>query len=348
MLVDDDAGIGRNRHLAIGEGIEGVDGLVGRHTGIEVDDNLALLGCVVVDLLNLDLTLVVALHDALDDAARGGAVGYLADDKCFLILLTDSRTNAHLAATQTVVVVGHIHQASRREVGIEGERLIAQIGDGGVDQFVEVMGQELGRQAYGDTFGALCQQQRELDRQRHRFGVTVVVGTGPIGGLMVEDDLLGKLREARLDITRCCGIVTREDVAEVTLRVHQQVLLCQLHKGVADGRIAMRVVFHRVTHDVGHLVEAAVIQFVHRMQDAALHRLQAVLDGGHGAFQNDIRGIVEKPVLEHALKGYHMIIVFVSLGVFHAFQSLIKRLFLFPFVIHQSSLSSLVKKIFRR
>ena len=117
---------------------------------------------------------------------------------------------------------------------------------------------------------------------------------------MVEDNLFGELGQARFDVTRCSGIITCEDVAEVTLRIHQQVFLGELHEGITDRGIAVRVVFHRVTHDVGHLVEASVVQFVHRMQDTALHRLQAILDSGNGTFQDNIRGIVEKPVLEHA------------------------------------------------
>ena len=320
MLVDDDTSIGRNRYFTIGEGIERIDGLVGRDTGIQVNHDFALLGGVIVDFLDLDFTFVVTLHDAVDDAARGGSVWYLANNQSFLILLTDTCTDAHLAATQAIVVVGHVHQAARREVGIECERLVLQVGDGGVDQFVEVMRQELGRQTHGDAFGALRQQERELHRQRHRLGVTVVVGARPVGGLVVEDDLFGEFGEACLDVTRGSRIVAREDVTEITLGIDEQVFLCQLHEGVTDGGIAVRVIFHRVTHDVGHLVETTVVEFVHRMQDAALHRFQAVLDGRHGAFQNDIRGIVEKPILKHAFQRNDMMLIFMSLSIFHPFQ----------------------------
>ena len=69
----------------------------------------------------------------------------------------------------------------------------------------------------------------------------------------------------------------------------------------------MGMVFHGVTHDVGHLVETAVVQLTHRVEDTSLHRLQSVLQRGNGTVQNHIRGIVEKPILEHTLKGNHMI-----------------------------------------
>ena len=112
------------------------------------------------------------------------------------------------------------------------------------------------------------------------------------------------------------------DVAPVALRVHQQVFLAQLHQGVADGGIAVGVELHGVAHDVGHLVVASVVHALHRVQDAALHRLQAVLDVGHGTLQNDIRGVVEEPVLIHAaqmvhgsrIKTVHGLIVGVAFG----------------------------------
>ena len=150
---------------------------------------------------------------------------------------------------------------------------------------------------------------------------------------MVENDLFGKLRQPRLDITRGSGIVSRQDVAEVTLRIHKQVFLSKLHQSITDGSITMRMVFHRVAHDVGHLVEATIVEFVHRVQDAALHGLQTVLNGGHGSFKDDIRSIVEKPVLEHALQGDDMMFILLSLSVLHTFKSLVRQLLVLGFVL---------------
>ena len=299
--------------------------MVGRNTRIQINDDFALLGGVVIDLLDLDFALVVAFHDALDKATRGGAVWYFTDDQCLLVLLTYSCTDAHLTTTQTVVVVGHVHPATCWEVRIECKRLVAQIGYGGVDKFVEVMRQKLGGQTHGDAFGTLCQQQWELHRQRDRLGITVIIGTGPVSGLMVEDDFFGELGETCLDVTRGSGIVASEDVTEVTLCVDKQVFLSKLHQSITNGCIAVRVVFHRVTHDVSHLVETTVVEFVHRMQDTTLHRLQAVLDGRHSTFEDDIRGVVEKPILEHAFQWYHMVFILLSLSVFNTFQSILCR-----------------------
>ena len=57
---------------------------------------------------------------------------------------------------------------------------------------------------------------------------------------------------------------------------------------------------HRLADNVGYLVVLAVVHCFHRMQDTALNGLQAVLYRRNGSLKNDIRSIVQKPVLVHA------------------------------------------------
>ena len=84
----------------------------------------------------------------------------------------------------------------------------------------------------------------------------------------------------------------------------------------------MGVELHGVTHDVGHLVVAAVVHAFHRMENTSLYGFQAILDVGNGTFQDDIRGIVEKPVLIHAaevvdhrgIKAVYRLVVGMGLG----------------------------------
>ena len=182
---------------------------------------------------------------------------------------------------------------------------MAQIADGGVAEFVEVMGQDLRRQAHCDAFGALCQEQRELHGQRDRFIVAAVVALLPLRGLGVEDRLEGELRELRLNISGSSGRVAGEDVTPVALGVDEQAFLAELHEGVADGSVAVGVELHGVTHDVGHLVISAVVHAAHGVQDAALHGFQTVLDMRYGTLQDDIAGIVEEPVLVHSREMMH-------------------------------------------
>ena len=90
-------------------------------------------------------------------------------------------------------------------VGKSGNRVngfVAQDRDGGVDQFVEIVRQDLAGEADRDAFHALREQQRELHRQGDRLLVAAVVTGQPVGGLRVEDDVERELREAGLDVSR--------------------------------------------------------------------------------------------------------------------------------------------------
>ena len=64
----------------------------------------------------------------------------------------------------------------------------------------------------------------------------------------------------------------------------------------ADRGVAVRVKLHRRADDIGDLVEAAVVHVPEGVEDAALHRLQAVVDVRHGAVEDDVAGVVEEPV----------------------------------------------------
>ena len=67
----------------------------------------------------------------------------------------------------------------------------------------------------------------------------------------------------------------------------------------------MGVELHGVSHDVGHLVVASVVHALHRVQYSPLHGLQSVLDMRHGALEDDVRRIIEKPVLVHPAEVMH-------------------------------------------
>ena len=259
-----------------------------------------MLGRIVVDLANLDFPLLLRFEYRLDERRGGLAVGYLDDGEGAVVELLDFGTHLHAAAPLAVVVFGHIDEAAGLEIGIEVKLLAPQIGHGRFQNFVEIVGQNLRRQTHGNTFGPLGQQQGEFHRQGHRLLLAAVVGEFPLGCLGIEDDIEGKLREARLDVTGSGGRVAREDITPVSLAFDQQVLLPQLHQRVADRGVAVRVELHGVTHDIGHLVEAPVVEQLHGMENAPLHRLQPVGQVGNGPLEYDIRGIVEEPVLKHS------------------------------------------------
>lgn len=134
---------------------------------------------------------------------------------------------------------------------------------GGVDHLVEVMGKNFRRQADCDSLDALCEQEGELHGKCDGFLLASVVGGCPFRYLGTEDGLECELGEAGLDISGCGGRVAGEDVSPVSLGVDEEFFLAELHEGVADGGVAVRVVLHGIADDVGHLVVASVVESLH-------------------------------------------------------------------------------------
>ena len=192
LALVDDAAVGRDAHLAVGEGVEGVDGLVRRRARRQVHQYLDAARCQVLHLAYLDFAFLAGLHDGVAHAGHGLAVGDFADDQRLVVYLLDARTDANRTAAFAVVVLRHVDAAPRLEVGVEAEVLAVQVADGGVAQLVEVVGQDFGRQADGNAFHALGQQQGELDGQGDRFAVAAVVGQLPFRRLGVEHHVEGK------------------------------------------------------------------------------------------------------------------------------------------------------------
>ena len=225
LVVHDDAAVRRDADLAVGEGIERVDRLVGRDARRQMHQDFDVARRVVVDLLYLDFAFVVGFQYRVNQRRGGFPVGNLADDERFVVLLGDFGTHFHRAAPLAVVVFRDVDVSARLEIGIEREIFPFEIGDGGVEQFVEVVGQNLGRESHRDAFHALRQQQREFDRKRHRLAVAPVVGELPDGRFGVEHRFQGEFGQARFDVTGCGRAVARQDVSPVPLAVNQQVFL---------------------------------------------------------------------------------------------------------------------------
>ena len=110
-----------------------------------------------------------------------------------------------------------------------------------------------------------------------RLVLTAVVTLHPFRRLGVKHRLQGKLTQSCLNVTRSGGTVTGQDVSPVSLAVNEQIFLAQLHQRVTNRRIAVRVVLHRLSDDVRHLVVLAVIHRLHRMQYTTLYRLESIL-----------------------------------------------------------------------
>ena len=94
--------------------------------------------------------------------------------------------------------------------------------------------------------------------------------------------------------------------------VYEQFLLSKLYKCIADRSISVGMILHGVAHYVGNLVEPAVIDAFHCVEDTPLNRLKPVKQVGHGTFKYDIRGIVNEPCLVHPCQMLGNIAVVVS------------------------------------
>ena len=165
------------------------------------------------------------------------------------------------------------------------------------------MGKNLAGKTDGNALGAVRENERELGGKRNRFLVPSIVAGSPGRCLRIEEHFVGELGKSCLDVSRSRRGVTGEDISPVSLGVDDEFLLAHIDEGISDRLVPVRVILHRVTDDVGDLVEASIVFLLQRMQDATLNGFQTIIDMRDCPLENDIAGIVEKPVGIHSLEG---------------------------------------------
>ena len=185
------------------------------------------------------------------------------------------------------------------KIGIELKFFVLEIRHGCIAHFIEVVRQYLARQTHSNAFRAIDEQQWKLCRQCDWFVFASVVRLGPLRHLGAEHRFKGKMRQSRLDVTRSGCLVAGQHVTPVSLGIYQQTFLPKRHQCTIYRGIAVWVILHSATHQVCHLVKASIVEFLHGMQYATLHWLEAVLDVRHGALKYYIRRIIDKPILVH-------------------------------------------------
>ena len=79
LVIHDHAGIRRNRYLAVCECVERVDGLVRRHIIRKMYHDLGCRSGQIVDLLDLDLSLLLGLENRLNNYVSCLSEWYLVD-----------------------------------------------------------------------------------------------------------------------------------------------------------------------------------------------------------------------------------------------------------------------------
>ena len=104
---------------------------------------VGMLRGIVLDLAYLDLARLGSLDYRLDECRGGLAVGNLGDGEGLVVDFLYLGADPHGTSALAVVISRHIYGAPGEEIGIERELLAPQMGYGGVDYLVEIVGQNL-------------------------------------------------------------------------------------------------------------------------------------------------------------------------------------------------------------
>ncbi len=175
------------------------------------------------------------------------------------------------------------------------------------DHLAEVVRRDVGRHTHRDAGGAVDDQVGEASREDGGLLQPVVEVGDEIDGVLV-DVLQHRHRDPRqpgLGVAIGGGPVAI-DRAEVPLpidqRIAQREVLYHPHQRVVHRDIAVRVVFAEHVSDDGRALLVGTprqeSQLVHRIEDAPVHRLQAIAHIGQRALHDDAHRIVEERFLQ--------------------------------------------------
>ena len=259
------------------------------------------------DTLRADLVGELGDHDGLSAPAHLLDVGPCPDadgSAAGLVGLPDAVVDDYAAARE----IGA--RQDRQQLVDRGPQapLVHHQGHSGV-YLGEVVRRHVGRHAHGYSGRAVDEKSGQQGRQGDGlFGLAVVGGT-EVDSVLVEfgDHGHGGLGEPALGVAGRCGRVVER--AEVALGVdHGDATgedLAHAYQGVVDGGVAVRVeAAHRVADHPCALAMWCVRPETHPqhgVEDASLHRLEAVADVGDGPGGDDGEGVRQERLPEFVL-----------------------------------------------
>ena len=275
-----------------------------------------------------DAFLADEVGDLLDQAAVAALLDHerqLGDDDRLLALLqrldVGARLDAHAAAAGLVRVPdarpaeddpagGEVGALDVLHQPVEVDLGVLDVGDRRVDHLAQVVRRDVRRHADRDARGAVDEQVREACRQHERFLARAVVVRREVDRVHVEvaQHLGGDPGQAGLGVAHGGSRVV-VDRAEVALAVDELVahreVLGHAHERVVDRRVAVRVIVaHHLADDLRALgvgAGGAEAELVHRVEHAAVHRLQAVAHVGQRAADDHGHRVVE-------IRGAHLLL----------------------------------------
>ena len=318
------------RGLQRGEPVELVQDDICHRIALELDDHAETVPVGFVAQVGnaLDLLLADQIADALDHGRLVNLVRNLRDDDGFAILAdgVDPHLAAHhdRAAAEMVARADSLapeDDAAGRKVRprndvdeiVDGKRGIVDQRDAGVDHLAEIVRRDVGCHADGDAAGAIDQEIGKLRRQNRRFLFRVVVIGLEIDGVLVDiaEHFQRRARQARFGIS-----IGRRRIAvdrtEIALAVDQRhahgEVLRHPHHRVIDRLVAVRMVFTDHVADDARRFDVFLVRrvplLVHRIQDAAMYRLQTVARVRQRPRHDHAHGVIEVGTLHLVEDGY--------------------------------------------
>ena len=220
----------------------------------------------------------------------------------------DAAPPLHVGLTQAMA---HGNFPARRKVGAGDQSQQCFIAQSGVPQechqaihnFPQVVGGDVGGHAHGNAGAAVEQKDRQLSRQNGRF----LLGSIEIGREVhrvlrqfPQQGPMGQRCQAGFRIAhRRRRIVVQRTKVAVALQkgVAAGEGLHLTHQGVIDCGFTVGMVFPQdVSHHPGTLAERTLrrqAQLMHGVENAALHRLQAISHIGQGAAHDHAHGVFQ-------------------------------------------------------
>ena len=168
--------------------------------------------------------------------------------------------------------------------------------------FAEIVRRDVGRHADRDAGRAVDEQVGNARRQHHRLGLgAVVVRTERHRGLIdLRQHLVTDAGQPALGVAHRRGAVAveRAEVAgAVDQRIAQRERLRHAHQRLVERHVAVRMeAAHHVADDLGALAVLGVggqVLLPHRIEDAALHRLEPVAHVGQRASRDHRQRVVQ-------------------------------------------------------
>ena len=292
-----------------GQLVQLLEDRLGVEAVLDLDDQLQS-GLAVGEVLDVgDALQLLRLHrvlDLLDDLFGADEVGQLGDDDALAARrdLVDARrrAGAEAAAPGEVGVAdaveaddpaaaGQVRAGDELHQVVEAGVGVGQQVPGRADDLDEVVRRHVGRHADGDAGGAV-DEEVGVGRGQHLGLQQLVVVVGDEGdGVLVEPGHHEQRRGGHPGLGVAAGGRAVVEGAEVAVAVDERQAhgegLGHAHEGVVDRRVAVRVVLaHDLADDARGLHVAALgaqAHLAHRVEDAAVHRLEAVTGVGQGA-----------------------------------------------------------------